>query len=84
MRYLELFLFLQVGFTHVVRKIIESGKPLVGHNLVLDLLHLINKTVHPLPEHLDSFKTLVKTNIPTVYDTKLIAKDPPFWLVANN
>ncbi|XP_047480940.1 poly(A)-specific ribonuclease PARN-like isoform X2 [Penaeus chinensis] len=68
----------QVGFTHVVRKIIESGKVLVGHNLVLDLLHLINKTVHPLPEHLENFKTLVKTNIPTVYDTKLIAKDPPF------
>lgn len=68
----------QVGFTQVVRKILESGKVLVGHNLVLDLLHLINKTVHPLPEHLDNFKTLVKTTIPTVYDTKLIAKDPPF------
>lgn len=68
----------QVGFTHVVRKIIESGKTLVGHNLVLDLLHLINKTVHPLPEHFDNFKTLVKNNIPTVYDTKLLAKDPPF------
>ncbi|ROT85709.1 poly(A)-specific ribonuclease [Penaeus vannamei] len=57
---------------------IESGKTLVGHNLVLDLLHLINKTVHPLPEHFDNFKTLVKNNIPTVYDTKLLAKDPPF------
>nr|XP_045619089.1 poly(A)-specific ribonuclease PARN-like [Procambarus clarkii] len=68
----------KIGFTHVVRKILEVGEPIVGHNLVLDLLHMIEKMVQPLPEKLEQFKSLVKCNIPTVYDTKLLAKDPPF------
>ncbi|XP_071534813.1 poly(A)-specific ribonuclease PARN-like [Panulirus ornatus] len=68
----------QIGFTHVIRKILESNKPIVGHNCVLDLLHVIDKMVQPLPEQWEELKTVVKSNIPTVYDTKLIAKDPPF------
>lgn len=68
----------KVGFTHVVRKVLESGKPLVGHNMMLDLFHLIEKTVQPLPDTLEQFKSMVRANLPAVYDTKLIAKDPPF------
>uniref|UniRef100_A0A0P4W5L6 Uncharacterized protein n=1 Tax=Scylla olivacea TaxID=85551 RepID=A0A0P4W5L6_SCYOL len=68
----------KVGFTHVIRKVLESGKPLVGHNMMLDLLHLIQKTVQPLPDTLEQFKNVVKANLPTIYDTKLLAKDPPF------
>lgn len=68
----------KIGFTHVVRKVLECGKPLVGHNMMLDLLHLIQKTVQPLPDTLEQFKNVIKANLPTIFDTKLIAKDPPF------
>ncbi|KAG0723645.1 Poly(A)-specific ribonuclease PARN [Chionoecetes opilio] len=68
----------KVGFTHIVRHVLESGKPVVGHNMVLDLMHLMEKTVQPLPDTLDQFKNVVKANLPTIYDTKLLAKDPPF------
>ncbi|CAL4157423.1 unnamed protein product, partial [Meganyctiphanes norvegica] len=68
----------KVGFTHVFRKILECGKPMVGHNLILDLFHSFNKLIQPLPESFEQFKTLFKANMPTIYDTKLLAKDPPF------
>ncbi|XP_042240261.1 poly(A)-specific ribonuclease PARN-like isoform X2 [Homarus americanus] len=68
----------KMGFTHVIHKILETGTPIVGHNLILDLFHMIDKMVQPLPEQHEQFKNLVKCNIPTIYDTKLIAKDPPF------
>ncbi|XP_068214428.1 poly(A)-specific ribonuclease PARN-like [Palaemon carinicauda] len=68
----------KIGFTHVIRKLLESNKPIVGHNLVLDLVHLFEKTVMPLPEKYETFKKMVLANFPTIYDTKLLAKDPPF------
>lgn len=68
----------QTGFTHVIRKLLESNKPMVGHNCLLDVVHLFEKTVMPLPEKLDTFKKMITSNFPTIYDTKLIAKDPPF------
>ncbi|KAK8747010.1 hypothetical protein OTU49_016944 [Cherax quadricarinatus] len=68
----------KIGFTHVIRKILETKKPVVGHNLVLDLFHMMEKMVQPLPEKWEQFKNVFKCNVPTVYDTKLIAKDPPF------
>ncbi|KAK7078553.1 hypothetical protein SK128_024198 [Halocaridina rubra] len=68
----------KIGFTHVIRKLLESDKPLVGHNCFLDIAHLFEKMVMPLPEKVEAFKKMVLTNFPLIYDTKLIAKDPPF------
>lgn len=68
----------KIGFTHVIRKLLESNKPIVGHNLTLDLVHLFEKTVMPLPEKYETFKKMVLANFPTIYDTKLLARDPPF------
>ncbi|KAB7505848.1 Poly(A)-specific ribonuclease PARN, partial [Armadillidium nasatum] len=68
----------QLGFGHIVKAILESNKPLVGHNMILDLLHFVDKFITPLPPSLSQFKTVVKANLPTIYDTKVLARDPPF------
>ncbi|KAK4327158.1 hypothetical protein Pmani_002387 [Petrolisthes manimaculis] len=68
----------KVGFTHVIRRVLERSCPLVGHNMILDILHLFHKTVRPLPDTLQQFKAEVRSTLPTIYDTKLISKDPPF------
>lgn len=38
-----------VGFSRVFKEIVEAKKPLVGHNLMLDLLHLYQHFYQPLP-----------------------------------
>ncbi|XP_076040743.1 poly(A)-specific ribonuclease PARN-like [Oratosquilla oratoria] len=70
----------EVGFTHVVRYMLERNVPVVGHNLILDLMHLITKTIQPLPSNLEDLKQLIRLQLPPIYDTKLLAKDPPFGL----
>ncbi|KAB7500538.1 hypothetical protein Anas_13509 [Armadillidium nasatum] len=36
------YFLLQLGFGDVVKAILESNKPLVGHNMILDLLHFVD------------------------------------------
>jgi hypothetical protein len=53
----------------------ESGRPLVGHNFLLDLLFLYSHFVKPtLPETAMGFKTKVARLFPRIYDTKVLAK----------
>jgi poly(A)-specific ribonuclease len=61
----------------VIRKITESGKPVVGHNMLLDLCHTVQQFVAPLPEDYNDFKSLVKSALPKILDTKLLAKTSP-------
>lgn len=46
-----------VGFSKVIRAIIEAKKPLVGHNLMLDLLFMYNYFYQPLPRKLHFIQT---------------------------
>lgn len=42
----------ELGFSLVIHEIIKAKKPLVGHNLFLDLLFLYNQFIDELPDHL--------------------------------
>uniref|UniRef100_A0A0K2UHB7 Poly(A)-specific ribonuclease PARN n=1 Tax=Lepeophtheirus salmonis TaxID=72036 RepID=A0A0K2UHB7_LEPSM len=66
-----------LGFSKIVRIISESKKPLVGHNMMLDLCFTINQFVAPLPETYEEFKTLAHKMFPEVYDTKVMANIGP-------
>ncbi|XP_055874675.1 poly(A)-specific ribonuclease PARN-like isoform X1 [Biomphalaria glabrata] len=68
---------LEVGFSKVIRAITKSGKLVVGHNMFLDVVHIINQFHSSLPEELEGFKLLVKTVLPRLVDTKLMASTPP-------
>ena len=66
-----------VGFAKVIRKISESKKVVVGHNMLLDLCHTIQQFVAPLPEEYEEFKLLVNATLPKIVDTKLMASTSP-------
>ena len=66
-----------VGFAKVIRLLSQSGKAILGHNMLLDLLHTIRLFIAPLPNNLDNFKALVKGVLPRLIDTKVMASTEP-------
>ncbi|XP_066249816.1 poly(A)-specific ribonuclease PARN-like [Euwallacea similis] len=67
-----------IGFSKVIRMIIESGKLIVGHNLMLDFLHTIDKFLTPLPNDYLEFKECASSLFPNVLDTKYMSSNEPF------
>jgi poly(A)-specific ribonuclease len=53
-----------IGFRKVIDMISESGKTIVGHNMLLDICHMIAQFVEPLPNTLGEFKTLAHQTFP--------------------
>jgi len=66
------------GFSRVIRKITESGKMVVGHNMILDVAHTLNQFCGPLPEKYEDFKSMTREVFPSILDTKLMANTIPF------
>jgi poly(A)-specific ribonuclease len=67
-----------VGFSKVIRKISQSNKLVVGHNMLLDVSLTVNQFVDELPPTLAEFKVLVQATFPNLIDTKLMASSHPF------
>lgn len=65
------------GFLHIIEAIIDSGKIMVGHNCLLDILHIYKQFLYPLPDNLDKFKLSLRSVFPKLLDTKLIASVKP-------
>jgi poly(A)-specific ribonuclease len=51
-----------------------QGKPLVGHNMIMDALHIYDKFIEPLPSSLETFRQRFGQYFPEVYDTKHIVQ----------
>jgi len=66
-----------LGFTRVIQKITESGKLVVGHNMLLDVAYTLNQFAAPLPTDYLEFKELAASALPMVMDTKLMANTAP-------
>merc|ERR1719430_240884 len=66
-----------MGFTRVIQRITESGKLVVGHNMLLDVAFTLNQFAAPLPTEYHEFKALAATGLPRVMDTKLMANTAP-------
>ncbi|ROJ26346.1 Poly(A)-specific ribonuclease PARN [Anabarilius grahami] len=62
----------------------EQGKLVVGHNMLLDVMHTIHQFCAPLPEELDDFKEVAMSVFPRLLDTKLMASTQPFKEVISN
>ncbi|XP_060116788.1 poly(A)-specific ribonuclease PARN isoform X1 [Heteronotia binoei] len=73
-----------VGFSQVIHAIASSGKLVVGHNMLLDVMHTIHQFYCPLPEELSEFKELTTCVFPRLLDTKLMASTPPFKEIISN
>ncbi|KAK9121325.1 hypothetical protein Syun_018942 [Stephania yunnanensis] len=70
----ELKLNAAVGFRHVVDLLSSEGKLVVGHNCFLDIAHIYNKFIGPLPSTVEEFATLVNKVFPFIIDTKYLLK----------
>ncbi|CAF98128.1 unnamed protein product, partial [Tetraodon nigroviridis] len=73
-----------VGFSRVIHAISQSGKLVVGHNMLLDVMHTIHQFYCPLPEELQEFKEVTMCVFPRLLDTKLMASTQPFKELISN
>ncbi|XP_010608324.1 poly(A)-specific ribonuclease PARN isoform X1 [Fukomys damarensis] len=73
-----------VGFSRVIHAIANSGKLVVGHNMLLDVMHTIHQFYCPLPADLKEFKEMTTCVFPRLLDTKLMASTQPFKDIINN
>ncbi|BFZ20795.1 hypothetical protein BsWGS_23834 [Bradybaena similaris] len=67
----------QLGFSKVIRCLTSSGKLIVGHNMILDVFHIIHNFHGALPADLEDFRTVTKSLFPRLLDTKLMANTQP-------
>ncbi|RDD43985.1 Poly(A)-specific ribonuclease PARN [Trichoplax sp. H2] len=66
-----------VGFCKVIDILRKANVPVVGHNMLHDILHLVHQFIAPLPNDYYEFKEIVNTAFPNLYDTKLMATTEP-------
>ncbi|NXY81054.1 PNDC1 ribonuclease, partial [Alcedo cyanopectus] len=62
------------GFTNLFHMLVKAKKPLVGHNMLMDLMHLHEKFYKPLPESYEEFKRNIHNLFPVIIDTKTVTK----------
>ncbi|EFN61018.1 Poly(A)-specific ribonuclease PARN [Camponotus floridanus] len=67
-----------VGFSSLLKKIVESEKIIVGHNMLLDLCHIVHQFFTPLPNDYIEFKILIHNLFPSLLDTKVICQSQQF------
>uniref|UniRef100_A0A4X2LTK8 Uncharacterized protein n=1 Tax=Vombatus ursinus TaxID=29139 RepID=A0A4X2LTK8_VOMUR len=67
------------GFAVFFQMLVKAKKPLVGHNMMMDLLHLHEKFYRPLPESYEQFKLNIHGLFPVLIDTKNVTKQ--IWKV---
>ncbi|XP_048848193.1 poly(A)-specific ribonuclease PARN isoform X1 [Brienomyrus brachyistius] len=73
-----------VGFSRVIHAISKAGKLVIGHNMLLDVMHTIHQFYCPLPEELIDFKEVTMCVFPRLLDTKLMASTQPFKELITN
>ncbi|XP_044260653.1 pre-piRNA 3'-exonuclease trimmer-like [Tribolium madens] len=61
-----------IGFKHVFDTLTALKKPLIGHNVLQDLMILINNFHNTLPESYSQYKALAHQLFPTIFDTKTV------------
>ncbi|XP_071953406.1 poly(A)-specific ribonuclease PARN-like isoform X1 [Antedon mediterranea] len=67
-----------IGFSKVIDMISESGRLVVGHNMILDLMHTLDQFSCRLPDNLIEFKNMSHCVFHRVVDTKVMASTHPF------
>ncbi|KAF9308349.1 hypothetical protein BG003_011226 [Podila horticola] len=66
-----------VGFRAVIDMLSGCGKPIAGHNIVIDLAYILAQFVGPLPLTVDGYKQMIHNTFPTLLDTKYISYSSP-------
>ncbi|RPB13962.1 ribonuclease CAF1 [Morchella conica CCBAS932] len=62
-----------IGLRHLIDALFKSKKPLVGHNLITDLVYLYQCFIGNLPDTEKEFAAIIHAAFPVVLDTKYVA-----------
>ncbi|KAG0249642.1 hypothetical protein BG011_009056 [Mortierella polycephala] len=62
-----------IGFRAVIDMLSACKKPIVGHNIVVDLAYILAQFVGPLPPTVDGYKKMIHDTFPIVMDTKYVS-----------
>lgn len=62
-----------MGFSLVIKALIESKRPIIGHNMIYDIIYLYNQFVGKLPDTYEEFNKAWYDSFPFVYDTKVLS-----------
>jgi hypothetical protein len=62
-----------MGFRMIFNDLVQSKKPIIGHNCMFDLMFMMKWFDKPLDLQLDGFKKRLHELFPYIYDTKFIA-----------
>ncbi|KAG5489068.1 hypothetical protein JIQ42_00690 [Leishmania sp. Namibia] len=63
----------QLGFRQFWKVLLQSGKPIVGHNFMHDVMFMIHMHETTLPANYIEFKKILQRKLPVIYDTKTMA-----------
>ncbi|GMN62342.1 hypothetical protein TIFTF001_031427 [Ficus carica] len=66
-----------IGFRHVVDLLSSEQKLIVGHNSFLDIAHVYNKFIGPLPLTAEEFVSSLSKYFPHIIDTKMLLNTHP-------
>ncbi|GMR59381.1 hypothetical protein PMAYCL1PPCAC_29576 [Pristionchus mayeri] len=61
------------GVSEIVKRMLGRKVPIVGHNSFLDLVYLYECFVDDLPDSYEDWKAATRKEMPTVFDTKIMA-----------
>jgi poly(A)-specific ribonuclease len=59
---LEELFDMEYGFTSIIEAMMDCGKPVVGHNMVYDILYIYNQFIGELPDTFRDFIIQVSLN----------------------
>lgn len=71
--FLESSLTDELGFSNLIKVLIESKKPIIGHNMLYDMLFIYDKFIDDLPYKLEDFLINVNLYFPHTLDTKILS-----------
>jgi len=63
------------GFRRVIDVMVDVQKPLLGHNMMLDICYFYQYFIGTLPDDVGEFKKNFKSRFPFIIDTKFLASD---------
>lgn len=61
-----------MGFSLVIKAMIEAKKPMIGHNCLYDWIYLYNQFIGPLPDTYLQFAQEWSSMFPKTFDTKVL------------
>ena len=69
----------EMGFALVVEELIAAKKPVIGHNMIYDVIYLYNQFVDDLPDTYPEFSQKWYSLFPLVYDNKVLSSAAEYF-----